>query len=298
MPDFARFHLAYKRPYDWDGVCAFLAARATPAVEQVGGRGVYRRTITLDGENGTIEVRDEPHRSALRLEVSGIDRRHTPAIRERVRRMFDVDANPAAIHERLARDPLLRRALRAHPGIRTPGAWDGFELAVRAIVGQQVSVRAATTIAGRVAAMFGDAVAPPAVDVTRLFPSPAQLIDAPLERAGVMPSRAETIRRLAHAAHTGAIVLGAHGTQSATMAQLRALPGIGDWTAQYVAMRAFDDGDAFPSGDLILRRAAGGCTPRALERRAEAWRPWRAYAVMLLWRSYAPPLHGSTKAGK
>jgi AraC family transcriptional regulator of adaptative response / DNA-3-methyladenine glycosylase II len=168
--------------------------------------------------------------------------------------------------------------------VRVPGAWDGFELAVRAILGQQVSVRAATTIAGRIAAAFG---APVETDRggDRLFPAPGRLSDAPLERAGVMPARAETIRRLARAAASGTLNLSPDADSATVAPALTALPGIGPWTASYVAMRALGEPDAFPAGDLVLRRAAGNLTTRELERRSQAWRPWRAYAVMLLWRT-------------
>ena len=203
---------------------------------------------------------------------------------ERVRRLFDLGADPGVISGHLSADPLLGPALAAHPGVRTPGAWDGFEIAVRAILGQQVSVRAATTIAGRIAAMFGT---PTVGDdrFTRLFPPPGRLAAATLERAGVMPARADTIRRLAREVAAGRIALGPRAEPQPTIAALTSLAGIGDWTAQYIAMRALGEPDAFPSGDLILRRAAGGCTPRELERQSAAWRPWRAYAVILLWQT-------------
>jgi AraC family transcriptional regulator of adaptative response / DNA-3-methyladenine glycosylase II len=188
------------------------------------------------------------------------------------------------IGRHLGADPLLEGLLAEHPGIRMPGAWDGFELAVRAIIGQQVSVRAASTIAGRVASLFGQAVVLPGAP-GRLFPAPGQLADARLERAGVLPARAEAIRRLARHAASGTIGLGpGEAAVDTVVASLRALPGVGDWTAQYIAMRALGEPDAWPSGDLHLRRATGARSARELEQRAEAWRPWRGYAAMLLWR--------------
>jgi AraC family transcriptional regulator of adaptative response / DNA-3-methyladenine glycosylase II len=206
------------------------------------------------------------------------------SIVERVRRIFDLAADPSVIEEHLCVDPLLRGPLREYPGIRTPGAWDGFELAVRAIVGQQISVRAATTLAGRIASLWGSAFEGDS-GIERIFPTPAQLAGAELERTGVMPARAETIRALARAMDSGAIALDARADGRAAVAALRALPGIGVWTAEYIAMRALGEPDAFPSGDLVLRRVAGNLSARALDRRSEAWRPWRAYAVMLLWQS-------------
>jgi AraC family transcriptional regulator of adaptative response / DNA-3-methyladenine glycosylase II len=205
---------------------------------------------------------------------------------ERVRRLFDLAADPEVIGDHLGADPWLRAAWSRHCGIRVPGAWDGFELAVRAILGQQVSVRGATTIAGRVAAAFGTAV--DAEDgLARLFPTPAKLADARLEDAGVMPSRAATIRRLARATVDGAIALDVCYDTDAAINALTSIPGIGPWTAAYVALRALGEPDAFPSGDLVLRQRTGDDNAAALARRAERWRPWRAYAAMLLWQDSA-----------
>ena len=265
-----RFQLVYRPPYDWDSLIAFLAARATPGVEGVDRSG-YRRTIAIDGKVGSMAVAPVDGAPALTLDVRFPDPHLLVSIVERAKRMFDVAADPAVIGEHLSVDPLLKRACAAHSGIRVPGAWDRFELAVRAILGQQISVRAATTIAGRVAARWGSPVdAGDGLD--RLFPTPAQLQDAPIEEAGVIASRARAIRALARCAEIEPDAL-------------RAIPGIGEWTAQYIAMRALNQPDAFPSGDLVLRRMAGGVSARELDERSERWRPWRSYAVMLLWQS-------------
>src|SRR6185436_2166772 len=277
-----RFRLAYRPPYDWAAVLAFLSARATPGVEFVDARR-YRRTITVDGAPGVIDVSCAESGPALSLEVRCPDPRALLFIVERVRGVFDLGAEPSVIAEHLRADPLLRRPLARHPGIRVPGAWDGFELAVRAILGQQVSVRAATTIAGRIAALFGTPVSDGG-GLTRLSPTPAQLEGAALERAGVMPARAEAIRSLARQVAEGRLTLAPCVDGRAAIAALSALPGIGDWTAEYIAMRALGEPDAWPRGDLVLRRLAGGLTARALDRRSDAWRPWRAYAAMLLWQ--------------
>ncbi|OLC47751.1 MAG: hypothetical protein AUH43_11025 [Acidobacteria bacterium 13_1_40CM_65_14] len=320
-PDCYRFRLAYRPPYDWDAMLAFLSARATPGVESVipaprpttknaktakgandearqslrssrplrsswsssdGSR--YRRTISVDGRHGSIEVSRLESRSALSLEVRFPDPRALLFIVERVKAMFDLGADPAIIAEHLRADPLLRGPLAKHPGIRTPGAWDGFELAVRAILGQQISVRAATTMAGRIATMFGS----PAISGDQsewLFPTPAQLAHAAIERAGVVSARAETIRSLARRVADATITFNSSVDAREMVSALKDLPGIGDWTAEYIAMRALGEPDAFPSGDLVLRRMAGGCAARELDRRSASWRPWRAYAVMLLWQS-------------
>jgi AraC family transcriptional regulator of adaptative response / DNA-3-methyladenine glycosylase II len=276
-----QLRLAYRPPYDWDALLAFLRARATPFVEAV-DEVSYRRTISVDGQHGVIavshEIASRPSHSVV-LDVRFPDPRALLSIVERVRRMFDLAADPRVIAEHLALDPLLRARLAAHPGIRVPGAWDGFELAVRAVVGQQISVAAATTMAGRIAAMFGAEIA--AGDgLGRLFPTPSQLATAKLESAGLTAARAETIRRLARLAIEGCMAF----DRSDALACLRAVPGIGEWTTGYVAMRALGEPDAFLPGDLVLRRASGACSPRELDRISEAWRPWRAYAVMLLWQ--------------
>lgn len=276
-----RFRLAFRPPYDWEALLAFLRARATPGVESVDD-ACYRRTVTVDGKHGIIEV-CRAGNAALNLEVRFPDSRALLFIVERVRRMFDLGADPNAIARQLSGDGLLRDLLREHPGIRMPGAWEGFELAVRAILGQQISVSAATTIAGRVASMCGSAAVESGT-LNRLFPTPMQLANAPLERAGIIAARAGAIRGLARRVAEKTISFGPFVNQDEMVTVLQSVPGIGDWTASYIAMRALGEPDAFPSGDLVLRRMAGVVSPRELEARAEAWRPWRAYAVILLWQ--------------
>jgi AraC family transcriptional regulator of adaptative response / DNA-3-methyladenine glycosylase II len=244
----------------------------------------YRRVVAIGEAHGIIDVGSVEGSSSLTLDAAVQDPNVLPLVVHRVRRMFDLDLDPSLLAERFAGDRLLAPRLAALPGIRLPRAWDPFELAVRAVLGQQVSVRAATTLASRIAATYGTPVGDGEL-LTRLFPRPDQLIDAPLESSGVMPARARTIRALATAVHEGRVTLDAAGDAHATAAALTALPGIGPWTASYIAMRGLGEADAFPSGDLILQRAAGGCTARALEARSQAWRPWRAYAVMLLWQA-------------
>jgi AraC family transcriptional regulator of adaptative response / DNA-3-methyladenine glycosylase II len=290
-----RFRLSFRPPYDWVAMLAFLAARATPGVESV-GPDRYRRTITIDRKHGVLEIAPIAAQAALSLEVRFPDPQALLSIVERVRQMFDLGADPAVIREHLMDDPLLATPLSQHPGMRTPGAWDGFELAVRAILGQQVSVRAATTIAGRIAGLFGQRL----VDdggLNRLFPTPVTLSSADLERAGVMPARARTIRALARRVADGSISFAAGREASSAAEAVMEIPGIGDWTAQYIAMRAYGEPDAFPSGDLVLRRVAGGLTAKELERRSQSWRPWRSYAVMLLWQS-ASSAQWSVKGGR
>src|SRR5262245_29726340 len=219
-----RFRLAYRPPYDWDQVLAFLSARATPGVESVRDSR-YRRTISVNGRHGSIEVARLDGDAALTLDVRFPDPRSLLFIVERVKAMFDLGADPAIIAGQLGADPLLRKALARHPGIRTPGAWDGFELSVRAILGQQIAVSAATTIAGRIAAMFGSP-APAGDRSARLFPTPAQLADAAIERAGVVAARAGTIRSLARAVADERIVFRACADACAVVPALKQLPGI------------------------------------------------------------------------
>ena len=276
-----RVILPYKPPYDWAAMSQFLAARATPGVERVDAAG-YCRTIAVNGFTGSIAVAPMSGSDALTVDVTIADRALIPRVVEHVARMFDVDHDPADVAKALAADKLFRRACAAHAGIRLPGAWDPFELAVRAILGQQISVTAATTMAGRVAARWGEAVATEH-GVDRLFPWPATLSDADLEDVGIIAARARTIRELAKQVCAGTLSF----ESPTVLDDLRTIAGIGDWTAQYIAMRALNDADAFPAGDLVLRRMAGDCTAPVLDRRSQRWRPWRAYAVMLLWQTAA-----------
>jgi AraC family transcriptional regulator of adaptative response / DNA-3-methyladenine glycosylase II len=278
-PDCYRFRLAYRPPYDWTAMLGFLAARATPGVESVQGDR-YERTIAVAGSGGSMAITPASDGPALMLEVRIGDARALLMIVERVRRMFDIAADPSVVAEQLSGEPLLKRALAAHAGIRVPGAWDPFELTVRAILGQQISVRGATTIAGRIADRWGTPLAG-SPTLTRLFPTAAQLADAAIEEAGITSTRAATLRSLARAVRDEGLTFDV----ASPLTALGAISGIGDWTTQYVAMRALNEPDAFPSGDLVLRRMAGDCSARELERRSQAWRPWRAYAVMLLWQA-------------
>lgn len=267
-----RFRLPFRPPYDWPSILDFLSARATPGVERVSD-GAYHRTIELNGIAGEIEVRLGSN--ALDLWVRFPETRMLFLIVERVRRLFDLAAEPSEIERHLGRDPLLTERLRRRPGLRVPGAWDGFELAVRAILGQQISVKGASTLAGRIASAFGK----PYGDAF-LFPLPDALAEAPIEKCGVTPARAQSIRALA----SSPLSREAIGLAEPHLARLEAIPGIGNWTSQYVAMRALGEPDAFPSADLVLLRAAGCRDTKELEARSGAWKPWRAYAAMHLWQ--------------
>jgi len=280
--------LSYRPPLDGEALLGYLRARATPGVEDVTG-DVYRRTFVLPDAAGVLAARLDPAGRAVVLDVPVSARRHLLAIAERIRRLFDVAADPAAVADRLGRDPALRASVRARPGLRVPGAWDPFELCVRAILGQQVSVRAAKTLAGRLAAAFGPRVpGAPADGPHRGFPGPDVLADADVAAIGIPRARGDAIRGLARRLASGALPLAGGECPDDTERALAAIPGIGSWTASYVAMRALGRPDAFLEGDLGVRRAlanGAGRLPRPSEAlaRAEAWRPWRAYAVMHLW---------------
>jgi AraC family transcriptional regulator of adaptative response / DNA-3-methyladenine glycosylase II len=285
-----RFQLSFRSPLDWGALLGFLAPRAIPGVEVVDA-ATYRRTISLHGKRGTIEVRLG---RMLELSIDFPDVRALIAIVERVRRLFDLRADPSEIHARLRRDPLLA-AFR--PGLRVPGAWDGFELAVRAILGQQVSVKGATTLAGRLVHAFGEPV-DCGNGLTHIFPTPERLAAADYSSIGLPVARAEAIRQLALAVARGELVFSGVADPAAFIERFKKLPGIGEWTAQYVAMRALGEPDAFPAADLGLLHASGIGNPRQLEQRAESWRPWRAYAAMHLWQENAHDklhIHGKSR---
>ena len=295
-PDAAPFEfvLAYRPPYDWDGLLRFLALRAVPGLERV-EKGRYARSVEVGGDAGWIEVAHDASRRALRVTVHVASPRALYAVVTRVRGMFDLDADPDAVATHLGRDPLLRAAVTRTPGRRVPGSWDGFELAVRAVLGQQCSVAAARTLVSRVVEAHGAPLDGPE-GVGRLFPGPRALAGAPLERLGIVPRRASAVRALAQAAVDGALPLARDGDDRDVRAALVALPGIGPWTAEYVAMRSLGDPDAFPAGDLALARAARLDT-KALTERAEAWRPWRAYAALHLWMGESHESHDTRTRG-
>ena len=282
--------LAFRPPLDWSGLLGFLAPRATPGVEAVAD-GVYRRTIAIGDGAGTIEVRaaaGEPH-LLMRVRLARPER--LLQVVARARRLFDLDADPVPIADHLAASPELAPLVARRPGLRVPGAWDAFELAVRAVLGQQVTVRGATTLAGRLVRAAGTPLDRTEDGLTHLFPRPEALAYADLASVGVPRARAATIRALAGAVASGEVVLDASRGLEDAVARLAAVPGIGAWTAHYVAMRALGEPDAFPAADLGLRRAlgngAGRLAPARVAERADAWRPWRAYAVMHLWAGLA-----------
>jgi AraC family transcriptional regulator of adaptative response / DNA-3-methyladenine glycosylase II len=275
------FNLRFRPPYHWDGMLAFLAARATPGVEAVNLRS-YRRSISVNGCHGYFEASLDEGHDALAVRVQIADPRSLYLIVERIRRMFDLNADWATIAQSLASDHKLASRISAEPGLRVPGCWNGFELTVRAILGRQISVKGATALAGRIVKSLGRRISI-ADNLTHLFPTPEVLADAKLAGRGLTATRAEPIRALARAVCDGQISFERIVDSDVFLAQLREIPGIGRWTAQYVAMRALGEPDALPTGDPALLRTLDLRTSGELERCAEAWRPWRSYASMYLW---------------
>ncbi len=282
--------LPCRTPFDWSSLLAFFAARAVPGVEAVDG-DAYRRTVVIDGRPGVIELRRDGDN--VLLAMHGVGTPNIFGIVQRCREMFDLDAPMQEIADVLARDQLLGQLIRGNPGVRVPGAWNGFELAVRAVLGQQISVRAATTIAGRIAGAYGETAADHGFPgLARVFPVPERLAHARFASIGVTRARAMTLRRLAQAVVDGSLVFDGSQDPATFRESLLAIPGIGEWTAEYVAMRALKNPDAFPSADLGLLRAFDRpgrprLKPAQLEEISQAWRPWRAYAALLLWGSAA-----------
>ena len=290
------FELAWRPPYDAASMFAFLHARAVDGMESASATR-YERTLAIARGGvvhaGRVAVVPVPRRKAFRVSLPPSLARVVPQALARLRNLLDLAADPAAIAQALG--PLAAQ----RPGLRVPGAIDGFELAVRAVVGQQVSVAAARTLVSRIVAAHGGDLATPASDAapTRLFPDAATIAALPhdaIARLGIVGARARAVRALAAAVAGGSITLEPGVDVDATMRALVALPGIGDWTAQYIAMRALRWPDAFPAGDLVVRKALGVTTAARAEAASAAWRPWRAYAVMHLWRR-ATPASGETE---
>ena len=277
------FRLSYRPPFDWERLLAFLSRRAIPQVEMIAD-GSYLRTVRLSRQGseytGILKATHEPERRMISVRLSDTLVPVCAMVLERIRRLFDLRADPAAI-------ALVLGFLAAKlPGLRVPGSFDGFELAVRAILGQQVSVAAARTMAGRLAVRFGTRISGPVPGLSYLFPQPERLAGATVREIGelgITGKRAETLIALAQAVSGGALLLEPGNRVEGTLRQLRKIPGIGEWTAQYIAMRALSWPDAFPHTDLGLRKALGENNPKKILELTEKWRPWRAYAALHLW---------------
>jgi AraC family transcriptional regulator of adaptative response / DNA-3-methyladenine glycosylase II len=283
-----RLRLGYRPPFDGETLFTWLSARALNGVEYV-DRTLHARTVRMAHGNGTIELNAETGSSSCSLQVTLTDIRDIgPTVRQ-CRDLLDLDCDPWTIGAALSEHPRLARLVAVRPGLRVPGCIDGFELAVRAVLGQQISVKAARTFSNRLVNRWGERVRTSDRRLTHLFPTPAQLAEAPLESIGLNARQAGTVRTLARAVAESRLSLDRSADREDTMQHLLALPGIGDWTASYIGMRALRDPDAFPAGDLGLRRAARHLGlpdgTRELREHSLRWRPWRAYAAMHLWFS-------------
>jgi AraC family transcriptional regulator of adaptative response / DNA-3-methyladenine glycosylase II len=277
------FQLRFRPPFAWNALLDFLAPRATPGVESVSG-SFYRRNISIQEHSGWIDASLSPSAHAVSLRIHFPEPRWLFLIVERVRQMFDLAADPQVIGSHLRLQPQLRDRVDALPGLRVPGCWDPFELAIRAVLGQQVTVKGATTLAARLVRAFGKPLLT-TQGLTHLFPAPEVLADSDLQTIGLPRARANCLRNLARAVRDKELVFTGIADTDEFKTHFCKLPGIGSWTANYVAMRALAEPDAFPASDLGLLHASGVRTPRELEQISQNWRPWRAYAAMYLWQA-------------
>jgi AraC family transcriptional regulator of adaptative response / DNA-3-methyladenine glycosylase II len=277
--------LAYRPPLDFGLLLGFLGKRSIPGIERVTATS-YERVVGPQDQSTWIHVTAAGTKPELLLEISTSDPRGIPAIVQRTRRMFDLDADLRPVHAALSTSSLLKSGIKRRPGLRVPGCWDGFELAVRAVIGQQISVAGATTVTRRLVDKYGAqrSGAPDGLD--RVFPTPERIATAALDDIGLPKARAATLRGLAEAVLAGEVDFRAGQNLEAFVNSLTRLRGIGPWTAQYIAMRALRHPDAFPAGDLVLQQMLGGerrLSERETEAASQAWRPWRAYSVLHLW---------------
>lgn len=287
VADGVTLRLPYRPPYDWPAMLGFLEARAIPGMEGVAGDR-YIRAIAIDGKAGTVEIGHLPARQSLVATIRFPDLRALPAIVRRIRRVFDLGADVTMIGAQLAGDPLLGPMIAAKPGLRVPGGWDGFELAIRAILGQQITITAARKLGQQLVALCGGTVPANAHGLTHYFPAPAQLLARDLGALGMPGARRQALIAMAEAAAADPDLFQARSSIEETVARLRDIRGIGEWSAHYIALRVVRESDAFPASDIGLLRGAtppGGPrpTPKELAAMAEAWRPWRAYAAQHLW---------------
>jgi len=291
--------LAYRPPYEWDALMRYLRGRAMPGLEAVIEEKAglaYVRSVVMDGKSGWLKVSHCAAKHQLGLQVAP---ELTPVLMPllaKIRQQFDLEAHPLMIHSHLHEDAMLARQIQATPGLRVPGAFDSFELAIRAVLGQQVSVAGATTVSGRLVHRFGTVAPTPFATVTHHFPTPeviTQLSIDQLAGIGIPGKRAATLQNVAHFAISGGFKKAADSSLDEAIRQMKSIAGIGEWTAQYIAMRALRFPDAFPAGDLGLQKAAAQLTDPTAARlsekqllaRAEQWSPWRAYAALLLWQA-------------
>ena len=283
--------LSYRAPYDWLGMLAFLKGRQLKGIEWVTDR-FYARTVHLGKHKGWIKLTQSETKDALLLEFTHSLAPVLPTLLNRVRDLFDLNARPEIICKHLARDKVLAPLVKANPGLRVPGAFNGFEMGLRAILGQQITVKAATTIACRLVSAFGEPFETPFAELGHLSPAPERIARASVDelaRFGIVSARCKCILALAQAHVSGTLSLdsGNHSSPEETIQRLAELPGIGPWTANYIAMRALRWPDAFPKEDIAVRNNLGGVTAKRAEMMSQTWRPWRSYAVLHIWSAYS-----------
>jgi AraC family transcriptional regulator of adaptative response / DNA-3-methyladenine glycosylase II len=277
--------LSYHAPFDWPRMLRFLEARSLKGVELVRDDS-YLRTVQIGSHTGWIRVHDAPSEVALVVDYSPSLAPVLPVLLERLRDFFDLRARPELISAHFAGDPVLASSVALRPGLRVPGAFDGFELAARAILGQQITVKAATTIAGRFVAELGAAIVTPQAELTHLSPTVQHVAAASTDTIGslgIIRTRALSLIAVAKEMRDARLALEPCANPEAVIDRLVELPGIGAWTAQYIAMRVLRWPDAFPRGDIALRNALGGVSETRAEQLSEPWRPWRSYATIHLW---------------
>ncbi|BDH46634.1 AraC family transcriptional regulator [Salmonella enterica subsp. enterica serovar Choleraesuis] len=290
--DSSQLLLSWRPPFDWTALLDFLHLRSLAGVEWVDmDAQTYSRTVRIGQNRGWIRVANQAQKNALQIEFSHSLTPVLPALLRRLRHLFDLNAQPQSIAEVLERDERLHASLALNPGLRVPGAFDGFELAIRAILGQQITVKAATTLGSRFVQAFGEPLETPFNELNRLAPEPEIVVQATQDeicQLGIISTRARSIQSIASACLNGDVTFDGRHNAEETVERLQALPGIGPWTAQYIAMRALNWPDAFPREDIVIRNNLGGVTAKQAEEISRQWQPWRSYAVMHIWKNLTP----------
>lgn len=297
--DTSTIQLTYRPPYDWEGMLTFLKVRELKGIEWVTD-DFYSRTVHLGNCKGWIKLTHAKIKNALMLEFTHNLTPVLPVLLRRVRNLFDLNARPDIINQHLMKDKMLGPLIKANPGTRVPGAFNGFEMGMRAILGQQITVKAATTIASRLVKAFCESIETPYSELHYLTPSPEPFAKASIEdiaQHGIVSARCKSLIALAEAHVSGGLSLddGIHYDPEIVVKRLSELPGIGSWTAHYIAMRALRWTDAFPTGDIVILKRLGGVTAKDAEAMSQAWRPWRAYATIHLWKSNSLLLKPTTR---
>jgi AraC family transcriptional regulator of adaptative response / DNA-3-methyladenine glycosylase II len=281
--------LSFRPPFAWKKLLAFLAYRHIPGVEHVTDNS-YARTISLEGVTGDFRVEFSDASTQLKVQINFPESRQLYHIIDRIRTVFDLRADSEKIERFFARDKILVPIVKKNGGLRVPGCWNGFEVAVRAVLGQQVTVKAATTLVGRIANSYGQQYSCDNPNLNRVFPSPEALLNCDLNNMGIVGQRIDAIKQIAEMVEHNDLIIDCTTKTDSFVEKICSIKGIGEWTAYYIAMRALSDPDAFPYSDLILRRAAtrpgNTLTSKQLLQLSEGWRPWRAYSVIFLWAHY------------